>query len=216
MTNDSGNKIDAIIFIDGNNFYHNVKNMRIKPSRIDFKKLSEVVCSNFNVNWSRTRYYNSIPNVEDDKEIYWKHINFLEELGKLPKFDIITRKIQRSSSKELLAEKRGIIANLGLCKNCKPLVETNCYDCIGSVKLREKGIDVKIAVDMVEFAVKDKCNCIILVSGDADFIPALKLVEENKKSVCSAFLRAGYAYELRNNFKFLIIGNNFIMEKCLK
>ncbi|MCD6093039.1 MAG: hypothetical protein J7J38_03420 [Candidatus Aenigmarchaeota archaeon] len=31
----------AFVFIDGNNFYHNVKLMKIKPSYIDFYKLSE-------------------------------------------------------------------------------------------------------------------------------------------------------------------------------
>ena len=179
----------TIVFIDGNNFYHNIKLMKIKPSYIDFKKLSEAVCSFFNVECNGTRYYNSIPNVEDNKELYWRHINFLKQLESLPKFKVITRKLQRSSTKEILQEKSEIISNLGLCDKCKPLVETNCYDCIGNVKIREKGIDVKIAIDMVEFAVKNKCDCIILVSGDADFIPALRIVQENNKTVYSAFLK---------------------------
>jgi uncharacterized protein (TIGR00288 family) len=209
-------KKKAIVFIDGNNFYHNIKKMRIKPSHVDFKKLSESVCSIFGVVWKGSRYYNSVPNVEDNKEIYWKHMEFLKEIEQLPKFDVIIRKLQRSSTKEILREKNEIISNLGLCDKCKPLVETNCYDCIGNIKVREKGIDVKMAVDMVEFAIKNKCDCVILVSGDADFLPALKLVKNNNKSVYSAFLRLGYSYELRNNFKFLIMGNNFIREKCLK
>ncbi len=213
---------NAVVFIDGNNFYHNINlmirinRMGIKAGHIDFYKLSENVCSWFGFAHKKTRYYNSIPSVEDGKEMYWKHINYLEGLEKLPKFEVITRKLQRSSTKEILNERKEIITNLGLCKDCKPLVETSCYDCIGNIKKREKGIDVKIAVDMVEHAIKDKCDCIILISGDGDFIPALKIIEENKKVVSSAALTFGYSYDLRNNFRYLIMGRDFIMEKCLK
>ncbi len=83
----------------------------IKPSHIDFKKLSESICSFFNLSWIRTRYYNSVPNVEDNKEVYWKHMNFLKELEQFAKFDIITRKLQTTSTKETLQEKKEIISN---------------------------------------------------------------------------------------------------------
>lgn len=214
----------AFVFIDGNNFYHiinlminnKINPMGIKASHIDFKKLSESVCSHFGVVWGGTRYYNSVPNVEDNKEIYWKHMNFLKSVEQLPNFKVISRKLQRHSTKEILQQKNEVISNLDLCDSCKPLVETNCNDCIGTIKMREKGIDVKIAIDMVESAIKNRCDCVILVSGDADLIPALKLVEENKKLTYSAFLRFGYSYNLRNEFKYLIMGNEFIKSKCLK
>jgi len=207
---------NAIVFIDGNNFYHNINFMRIKASHIDFKKLSEAVCSHFNVVWKGTRYYNSVPNLEDNKEIYWKHMKFLKEVEQLPNFEVITRKLQKHSTKEILQEKNQLINSLGLCNKCQPLVETNCNDCVGAFKMREKGIDVKIAIDMVEFALKNKCDCIILVSGDADLIPALKVAEENKKIAYSVFLRSGYSFHLRDEFKYLIMGNEFIKSNCLK
>ncbi len=226
MTSNSSAKDskDTIVFIDGNNFYHiinlmindRINPMGIKASHIDFKKLSESVCSYFGVSWKGTRYYNSVPNVEDNKDIYWKHMNFLKSIEQLQNFEVITRKLQRHSTKEILSQKTKIISNLGLCENCQPLVETNCNDCIGTIKMREKGIDVKIAIDMVEFAIKNKCGCVILVSGDADLIPALKIVEENKKMAYSAFLTYGYSYELRSVFKNLIMGKDFIKSKCLK
>ena len=40
----------AIIFIDGNNLYHNIKQMKIKPSNLDFKKLVDFICKHFNLN----------------------------------------------------------------------------------------------------------------------------------------------------------------------
>jgi uncharacterized LabA/DUF88 family protein len=42
--------------------------------------------------------------------------------------------------------------------------------------LRQKGIDMKIGVDIASLALKKFVNQIVLISGDADFVPASKLV----------------------------------------
>jgi len=39
---------DTIIFIDGNNWYHNSKGV-INPKDIDFKKSANFVCKHFNL-----------------------------------------------------------------------------------------------------------------------------------------------------------------------
>jgi len=48
-------------------------------------------------------------------------------------------------------------------------------------RIREKGTDVKIAVDLVIGAVDDIYDTAILVSSDTDLIPAVKYVEYRKK-----------------------------------
>lgn len=206
----------AIVFIDGNNFYHNVKGIRVKPSDIDFYKLSEFVCDFFGFKRKKSIYYNSVPSIEDGKELYHKHVEFLNGLRILPKFEVKTRKLQKTSTKELLAEKEEIIDNLGLCKICRPLVQINCYDCIGNVKKREKGVDVMMAVDVIEAAIRSRCDACILLSGDADFVPAMQLVKQERVKVFSAFIARGYSFELRQKFKFLIIDRNDIINDCLK
>ena len=40
---------------------------------------------------------------------------------------------------------------------------------------RQKGVDIKIGIDIVSLAYKGLIDQIVLVSGDADFVPALKL-----------------------------------------
>lgn len=208
---------NAIVFIDGNNFYHNVRQMKVKPSFIDFSKLSELVSLNFGCNRKKTIYYNSIPNIKDGKQVYWAHIKFLEDLKKLPNFEVKTRKLQRTSTAEQLQGKKEIITSLGLCENCKPLVEANCSDCIGNIKTKEKGIDVMIAVDMLEKSViKKECDCCILISGDADFVPAMNIIKNNGTEVFSSSLTKGYSYELRKNFDFLVLSRNLILSDCLK
>ncbi len=50
-------------------------------------------------------------------------------------------------------------------------------------KIREKGTDVKIAVDLVIGAVDDVYDTAILVSSDTDLIPAVKYIEYRKKKL---------------------------------
>ena len=48
---------------------------------------------------------------------------------------------------------------------------------------KEKEVDVKLAVDIVDFAHKDKYNSIYLLSGDADFMHALKIAQNLSKNI---------------------------------
>lgn len=210
MATDGG----AILFIDGNNLYHNLKQMNIKPSYLDFQKLVDNIGQYFNKEIKEVRYYNSVPSIKYGKEIYFSHLKFIEELRKLPKFKVYTRKLQVHSTKELLKEKQSLIENMDLCLVCKPIVETNIFDTIGDVKKKEKGIDVKLAIDFVD-KIEEK-QSLILFSGDADFIPALELARKKKIEVFSTSLAKGYSRQLRENFINYIIGRTNLLENCLK
>ena len=206
----------VIIFIDGNNLYHNLKQMKIKPSNINFKKLTEFIAEHFNLELKEVRYYNSMPTLRDGKDLYFSHLKFVDSLRKISRFIIYTRKLQVHSTKELLREKQELINSMDLCNNCKPIVEQNILDTIGNVKKKEKGVDIMLAVDLVESAIKNEANAFIVLSGDADFIPAMKLVKNNKKEIFSSSLAKGYSRELRKSFRFFVLGKNMIMENCLK
>ncbi|MBD3253023.1 NYN domain-containing protein [Candidatus Pacearchaeota archaeon] len=206
----------AVIFIDGNNLYHNLKQIRIKPSNLDFKKLAVFICRIFKCDLQEVRYYNSMPTLRDGKELYYSHLGFLDDLRKTPKFTILIRKLQVHSTKELLKEQQDLINSMDLCEKCKPIVKENLLDAIGNVKKKEKGVDVMLSVDLVEYAIKNKAETLIVFSGDADFVPAMKLARENKKEILSISLARGYSLDLRNNFNFFAIGKNRIMESCLK
>lgn len=41
--------------------------------------------------------------------------------------------------------------------------------------MRQKGIDMKIGIDIASLALKKQVNQIVLISGDEDFVPASKL-----------------------------------------
>ncbi len=207
----------GFVFMDGNNLYHNLKSMKIKPSHIDFEKLSNFVCLNFGCFHKKSFYYNSLPSIEDGQETFYGHIRFLDRIKNLPKFEVKTRKLQRISNKERLQEKKEMLKNVGFCSKCKLLAEAICSDCVGNIDIKEKGIDVMIAVDMLNLCVlKNKCDCCILISGDADFVPVLDLIKYHGKDAFSAFLTNGYAWEIRKKHKHRIINQQMIRDNCLK
>ena len=104
---------------------------------------------------------------------------------------------------------------MNLCSSCRSVVEENILDVIGNVKKKEKGIDVKLAVDFIDYAITNELT-LILISGDADFIPALELAKRKGAEVFSASLAKGYSKQIRENFKFFVLGKNKIIERCFK
>ena len=42
--------------------------------------------------------------------------------------------------------------------------------------IRQKGVDMRMGIDMVAMILKKQANIFVLVTGDADFVPAAKLV----------------------------------------
>ena len=203
----------AIVFVDANNWYHNVKKI-FRPSTISIKKVSELICNNLKYDLKEIRWYASIPDITDGEEVYYEHMRFLSELEK-EGIKLITRKLQRLSAKEIIKKKRETIDSLDLCKNCKPLIEASFLD-LADISRKEKGVDVWLAIDMVKKSIIDKdCDVCILISGDTDFVPAVKLIQKAKKEVLSAFVPYGYSSELRNSTRYFILRKETLI-KCFR
>lgn len=190
--------------------------MGIKPSHLDFQKLVNYLCEHYKFNLMKVIYYNSMPDINDGKILYYSHLKFIDELRKIPKFEIKTRKLQVHSTKELLKEKQKLIDSMNLCSVCKPIVGKTILDAIGKVKKKEKGIDVQLAIDFVENAIDKNAKNLILFSGDSDFIPAMELARKKGARVISSSIPKGYSWELRNKFEFITIGKRKLIENCLK
>ena len=203
----------AIFLFDANNWYHNVKRYQ-NPSGIDIKKIVNLLCKVKDYELVEIRWYASVPSISDGSNIYYRHISYLESLRKNG-IKVITRKLQKLSNKEIVKQKQNLINDLDLCKNCKPLIEANFLD-LADIKRKEKGIDMWIGVDMVNLSViKDECDVCILISGDADFVPALEVLKKNNIEVLTAMTPMGYSRELIGKFPYFIIKNETLL-KCLK
>ena len=120
----------AIVFIDGNNWYHNLKSMAKKPRLVDLKKLSWKIAEHFNLELKEIRYYNSIPDIEMGDEIYYKHMVFL---AKLKKQGIIvnTRKLKKVKQQEkIIRIEKGVDVMVAADMISKALVENKCECCV--------------------------------------------------------------------------------------
>ena len=83
-------------------------------------------------------------------------------------------------------------------ENCKAPI-TTCPSC--KAKLRgtvEKGIDAAIITDLLSLAFDNNYDIGILVSGDADYAPAVEYIQKKTdKQIIQAFFKA-HGDELRN------------------
>ena len=176
-------KKKAIMFVDGNNWYHNVKSVVAKPRGIDFRKLAEMVAEQFDLDVVGIKYYNSVPDIEFSEEVYYKHMVFLAGL-KQKGLDVNTLKLKKMK--------------VG-----------------GKSFVVEKGIDVMIAIDMINKTLLEKeCECCVLVSGDSDFVPVMDLIKGASKEVLTVSVLRGYARELlQGKFRFWILKKSDVM-KC--
>ena len=178
------NKKHAIVFVDGNNWYHNVKSLVAKPRGISFEKLGRLICERFDFSLVGVRYYNSVPDIDLGEENYYKHMVFLAGL-----------------------KKKGVIVNTRKLKVINS----------GGKKLRvEKGVDVKIAADMIDFSlVKKACDVCILVSGDADFLPAMKVIKRQGHEVITTCVGRGYSRDLRSgDFRYVVLKRGDL-DRCM-
>ncbi len=62
----------------------------------------------------------------------------------------------------------------------------------------EKGIDVAIAVDMLDMARMDSYDTAVLITGDGDFSPLLETVKRWGKNVEVAYFNAGFSNALQD------------------
>jgi uncharacterized LabA/DUF88 family protein len=67
----------------------------------------------------------------------------------------------------------------------------------GQTRYREKGIDVAIAVDMVDMAYRGTYDVAALVSGDADLVPAIVAVKDAGRHTENYYFTGTQSLELR-------------------
>lgn len=202
----------AVIFIDANNFYHNIKKW-FKPSSIDIKKVIELVIKNKDLEIKEIRWYVSMPDKESNELIYQKQRSFLSHLENRG-IKVITRKLQKLSNKELIRKRELLLNSWDLCDICKPLVEAGFSE-IKDPNQKEKGIDGWIAIDMVKESLQDNLDYCVLFSGDADFVPAGNLIKEIGKDFLSCSVINGYSNELRQKFEYVLIKREDL-GKCIR
>ena len=152
--------------------HHGLK-ANLGKTTIDFEKFANKLVNGREL--VRTYYYNVPINQIDDPTRYQSQQRFFSRLDRIPYFETI---LGRLSPRERIHK----------CPNCQHEHRIVVHN--------EKGVDVKIAVDMLSMATKNLFDIAILVSGDGDFDKAIKEVKDLGKHVENAYFATGHAYQL--------------------
>lgn len=149
----NNNKEKVCVYIDGSNFYNYLKHSSIR--------FGEGRVFNFD------KFVDYL--VGEQRELISKryYIGVIQNIDKTKKSEKLVKNQQKFISKL----KKGDFS-------FKP--GRIMYD---SGNFREKGIDVKIAVDIVVGAIDDNYDTAILVSSDTDLIPAIKYAQYKNKKI---------------------------------
>lgn len=184
----------AVVFIDGNNWYHSIKDLGLADlGRLNYGKISRKLLGPRD--WIATRYYIGQVPQSGDTSLYAAQRRFLASLratdaristhlGRLEE-----RPVDDPAASELLH----YLATL------RARIDPNVYhDLIRigrshqkATALVEKAVDVMLAVDMVVMAERGEFDAAYLLSADGDFTPAVRAVRDRGLRAYAASPGAG-------------------------
>jgi uncharacterized LabA/DUF88 family protein len=144
----------AAVLIDGG-YFGKVRELVFNRPEIDLLKFSNIICQPYER--FRTYFYDALPwqdsppTTEQTQRMSRKQ-GFLDSLKMLDRFEVRIGRVQK--------------------------VEILCSRGPPHVKFDQKLVDVLLSVDMVRLAWSKQVEMIVLVSGDSDFVPAVKAAKE--------------------------------------
>lgn len=156
-----------MIFIDGENLFKCARDEKIK---IGFKKLVDFLSKDYNL--IRVYYYSGVPT-----ETSWDRNRETEKEFKIK----LSKQIQ-------FLDKLALDFNFHVVT--RPLI-------LDKGILKEKGIDVNIASDIIWHGLSDNYDSFILISGDRDLIECLERMKDNGKKVIIANFEGKISREVR-------------------
>ncbi|HSW64769.1 MAG TPA: NYN domain-containing protein [Dissulfurispiraceae bacterium] len=146
----------AFVFIDGQNLFHHAKAaFGYQYPNFDPRKLAEHVCAARSWQVSEIHFYTGVPSVMDKP--FWNHFW-------TAKMAVMGTRGIKTFSRQLRYRNQAIALPDG----------TSCVAAVG----QEKGIDVRIALDVVRYALDNKYDVCLIFSQDQDLSEA---VEDVKK-----------------------------------
>lgn len=157
----------VMIFIDGSNFYHGLKNV-VERVKIDFEKLAQKLCGEREL--IRTYYYNAPVNREESEERYKAQQKFFSALDDVP---YLTTKLGRLEKRGNTWVEKGV--DVSLAVDMLSMAARDLYDVailisgdgdfasvINAVK--DLGKHVEVAYVSKTYHLKTSCDKFILLS----------------------------------------------------
>lgn len=198
-------------YYDGSNFYHFLKN-NYRLTNIHFHLITNQLINPEKEGLVKIKYFNSPVNQQENPKAYSSQQKFFQKLKQTPLLELsLGRLVSRPLNKINVDCPSGCghqKADSVKCPQCNNEININkCY------KSLEKGVDVKIATEMLLDALDDKYDVALLFSGDADFCPAIKhIVNKLKKEV----IFCHFPYPKTNELRQTCSSSRMITEEMVK
>jgi uncharacterized LabA/DUF88 family protein len=115
-------------------------------------------------------YYNAPLDISVDSKKYWDQQKFFDALRRIPGFNVVLARLRKHKNED------------------------------GSFEFEVKGDDIYLAVDLVSGAYENLYDTALIVSGDEDFVPAIRKVQKLGKKV--------------ENIYFCTTSSNYLKKTC--
>ena len=177
-------KMRAVVFVDGSNFYHTMKEAQLSPTGLDFSKFSQKLVGDRE--WVETRFY--IGQITKNNPVLYqgqqKFLSRLEQQGITVFFGRMEKRPVKGAARKLNRWLRrlqnhphGSKIPVEIVQDLRQIAENKEFQWI------EKAVDVMIATDMVSMAFENKYDVAYLLSADGDFTPAAQKVRETGRKI---------------------------------
>ena len=158
----------AILFIDGSNFYHRLKSLTTNQGKVSLL--------NF------------------DYQSFAKNLIRTDSLIEIRYYiGAIKRQSGSDKSEKLYADQQRLFAKLQ-SQNIPLILGTLLRH--PDKSFHEKGVDVRLAVEMIRFARADEYDIAYLLSSDTDLVPAVEEVQSAGKEVYYVGISKGQSFGL--------------------
>jgi uncharacterized LabA/DUF88 family protein len=111
--------------------------------------------------------------------------NFLNVMDSFPGYDVTIK--ERKPHGPIRCSNEGCRKEITTCPHCSN----------GLNRTVEKGVDTAIVTDLIRLGIDNLYDRAILISGDADHVPAVEFLGQRMKQVTHAWFK-GHSNELRN------------------
>ena len=195
MPGNSGPPERAILFVDGNNWYHALKREGVPDLMgLDYAKISQKLC--MSRQWVSLRYYiGQVPN-QGNQQLYADQRRLVSKLENTdPRIGVHFGRLEPRTTKNDLAEdllgylhQQGTAIPVGVAKNLSQMAQAHRK----TSYMVEKAVDVMLAVDLVVLAQHNKFDVAYVLSQDGDYTHAVTCVRGMNKKVFVAHPKKGY------------------------
>lgn len=166
------------IFIDSSNFYHLVlRKLGLKEINFDFEKFSKFLAGEREIVKEGKHFY-----VATVREKFGRHENKVAMSNQTALFSTLINAGDWKIETSKLRTRKEKIKIDDRVEDFQKLLKLGIKEIVYE-RSREKGIDVKLAIDLIMEAIDGKYDTAILVSSDTDLVPAVNSVKNrfNKK-----------------------------------